>query len=79
MIKINLHKAKQISHSKRREQREKEFAPFDNLISKQIPGSATERAHLERQKIREKYADIQKQIDLSTSPEELKEILNKSL
>ena len=79
MIKINLDKAKIISHEKRRIAREKEFTPYDNIIAKQIPGQSAEEAELARQAIREKYANIQIEIDAAQSPDELKTILNKFL
>ena len=74
MIKINLEKAKNISHNLRRAARSTEFEPLDNIIAKQIPGE-TEQAELERKKIREKYAVFQKQIDDAQTTDELKEIV----
>ena len=74
MISINLDKAKTISHSLRRTARATEFEPHDNLISKQIPGQV-EQAEEERKKIREKYTQIQSQIDQAGSVDELKEII----
>jgi hypothetical protein len=75
MIKINLEKAKEIAHELRREARAREFAPWDEIISKQIPGESLARAEEERQRIREKYDEIQKRIDLAETPEELTEIV----
>ena len=63
MIKINLQKAKNIVHDTRREARSLEFAPYDEVIMKQIPGNDNDAAEAERVKIREKYAQIQEQID----------------
>lgn len=77
MIKINFDKAKNFCHERRRIAREKEFAPYDNVIAKQIPGQSAEEAELARQIIREKYANIQIEIDAAQSLEELKTILNK--
>lgn len=73
MITIDINKAKEISHSKRREARAAEFAPLD--IQATIPTLA-EQAESERQLVRDKYAVIQTQIDESNTVEELKEILS---
>jgi hypothetical protein len=75
MITINLDKAKNIAHDVRRAARAKEFAPYDDLIAKQIPGPAAQ-AEAERVAIREKYAQMQTQLDAAQSPEELKSVLN---
>jgi hypothetical protein len=74
MIKINLEKAKETAHGLMREARAREFAPWDEIISKQIPGESLTSAEEERQRIREKYDEIQKRIDLAETPEELTEI-----
>jgi hypothetical protein len=70
VIKVNLEKARQIGHDIRRKTREIEFGPHDALIAKQIPGAA-EAAEAERQKIREKYAIIQSQIDSAQNVDSL--------
>lgn len=75
MITINLDKAKDIAHDKRRAAREEEFKPYDEVIMKQIPGNDAVVAEAERQKIRDKYAEMQDDIDSASTPEELKEIL----
>lgn len=72
MIVINLDKAKQIAHEKRRAARSEEFAPLD--IKATIPSEATA-AEAERQAIREKYAIMQAEMDSATSTEELKALL----
>ena len=72
MITIDINKAKEISHSKRREVRSVEFAPLD--IQATIPTLA-EQAEAERQLVRDKYADIQAKIDAARNVEELKEII----
>jgi hypothetical protein len=74
-ITINLPKAKLIAHDKRRVMREAEFAPLDEIIAKQIPGKDAAAAEAARQAIRDRYADMQIDIDAATSPEELKTIL----
>ena len=75
MIVINIDKAKAIGHDMRRAARTEEFKPYDDAIAKQIPGQM-EGAEAARQVIREKYAEIQTQIDAANTPEEIKTILN---
>jgi len=72
MITVNMSKAKAIGHDIRREERAKEFAPYD--IEATIPAKAAE-AEAARQKIREKYALIQTEIDAATTPDEIKAAL----
>jgi len=72
MIKININKAKEIGHTIRREQRAEEFKPLDEIISKQIPGTTQEEVEAARQVIREKYSEIQSQIDSAATPEDIK-------
>ena len=74
MITINIDKAKAITHDKRREARAKEFEPYDNIIMKQIPGNDYTQAETKRQEIREKYINIQENIDGCTTSDELKTI-----
>lgn len=76
MITINMDKAKGIAHDLRRAARAKEFEPYDNVIAKQIPGTAFQEAEAARQAIRDKYAQMQARLDEAQSPEELKSILN---
>jgi len=71
-IKINLNKAKEISHNVRRKVRSEEFEPLDNLIAKKIPGTNETTIEAQRQEIRDRYAQIQIQIDQAQTPEELK-------
>jgi len=75
VIKINMDKAKNIAHDMRRAAREKEFAPLDAVIMKQIPGTSAQEAEASRQFIRDKYASIQSQIDAAQTPEEVKAAL----
>ena len=75
MIIININKAKVIAHDMRRLARAKEFEPHDNIIAKQIPGTALQNAEASRQAIREKYTQMQIELDAAQSPEELKNIL----
>ena len=74
MIKIDMTKAKAIAHEARRAARTAEFEPFDNAIAKQIPGQM-DGAEAERQKIREKYAALQAQMDAAQTPDELKALM----
>lgn len=76
MIKVNIDKAKDIAHDKRRAARAAEFAPYDDIIAKRIPGTAEAEAEAARVAIREKYATIQTQIDASTDVETLVSIVN---
>lgn len=75
MIKINLPKAKEIAHEMRRSARAEEFKPYDEVIMKQIPGTAFEEAEAARQAIRDKYTEMQKKIDAAKTPEKIKEAL----
>ncbi len=74
MIKIDMTKAKAIAHEARRAARAAEFEPFDNAIAKQIPGQVNG-AEAERQKIRDKYAALQTQMDAAQTPEQLKALM----
>lgn len=75
MIRINITKAKAIAHEKRRAARGKEFAPLDEVISKQIPGKSAAEAEGARQAVRDKYAVMQTAMDAATTVEELKSLL----
>ena len=76
MITVNLNKAKTISHDKRRDARAKEFAPFDEVIMKQIPGNDAVEAEAARQAIRDKYAQIQADIDSAPGVNEVKFVID---
>ena len=71
-ITINIDKAKNIAHDIRRVARAEEFKPFD--LKATIPSEAVA-AEAARQAIREKYAEIQTQIDTSSDVKALKTIL----
>lgn len=75
MIVVNLDKAKNIAHNIRREAREQEFAPHDAVIAKQIPGKSAAEAEAARQAIRDKYAQVQTQIDAAQDVDSLKEAI----
>lgn len=72
MIAINLDKAKNIAHDKRRAARAEEFKPWD--VKATIPSEQVA-AEAERQKIRDKYAAMQDQIDAAQTAEELKALI----
>jgi hypothetical protein len=69
VITINLDKAKNIAHDKRRIARSAEFAPLD--IKATIPAEA-QAAEAARQVIRDKYATMQTAIDDATTVEQIK-------
>jgi hypothetical protein len=72
MITVNMTKAKAIAHDVRRAKRAAEFAPLD--IQATIPAQAAQ-AEAARQVIRDKYADMQTDIDAAATPQELKSII----
>ncbi len=72
MIKVDLNKAKEIAHDKRRVVREQELQPLDVKVT--IPMYA-EQAELERQVVRDKHAEIQELIDQAKSAEDLKKVI----
>lgn len=71
-IAINLNKAKDIAHDKRRAARSAEFAPLD--LKATIPAEAAA-AEAARQAVREKYAVVQTQIDAAADVGALKTIV----
>ncbi len=75
MISIDISKAKAIAHDARRAARASEFEPYDAIIMKQIPGNDAAAAEAERQKIRDKYAALQIQMDAAQTPEQLKSLM----
>jgi hypothetical protein len=75
MISIDMTKAKDIAHEKRRAARAEEFKPHDEVIMKQIPGVDAQQAEAARQAIREKYASLQAQMDSAQTADELKALL----
>ena len=78
MIRINIDKAKDIAHEKRRAARAEEFKPHDEVIMKQIPGNSAQEAEAARAAIRAKYANMQDDIDAASTPEEIKAALGLS-
>jgi hypothetical protein len=72
MISIDMTKAKDIAHEKRRAARSAEFAPLD--LKATIPAEATA-AEEARQVVRQKYAEIQTNIDAASDVASLKQIV----
>ena len=72
MIQINLNKAKEISHDKRRNKRAELFKHLD--IEATVPVLA-EQAEVKRQILRDEFAAIQTEIDNVESVDQLKVII----
>lgn len=75
-VEVDLVKAKEIGHAIRRTKRSEEFAPYDDVIAKQIPGKDAAKAEEARAAIRSKYDAMQTAIDAATTPDEIKTALN---
>lgn len=75
MISINLTRAKEIAHDRRRAARAAEFAPLDEVIAKRLPDMTIKAAEAERQALRDRYADLQAQIDEAGDTDTLRQIL----
>ena len=75
MITVNLTKAKTIAHDVRRAKRAESFAPFDEVIMKQIPGADTDAAEVSRAAVRTKYATVQTNIDAAADVAALKTVV----
>lgn len=67
-------KAKEAAHEIRRNKRAEEFAPYDEIVAKRIPGQEAQ-AEAARQRIRDKYAQLQTQIDAAQGVEDLRQML----
>ena len=74
-VEQDLDKCKEIGHDHRRQQRADEFAPYDEVIMKQIPGADATAAEEARQQIRDKYVLIQDVIEGASTPDEIKTAL----
>ena len=74
-VDVDLDKAKDIGHDKRRAARAEEFVPHDEVIPKQIPGADAPAAETARQAIRDKYSSIQEAIEDAKTPDEIKAAL----
>ena len=73
MIKIDINKAKEISHDMRRNKRAELFKPLD--IEATVPALVAN-AEAQRQIIRDDFAIIQTKIDAAVTVDALKNILN---
>jgi len=71
-VDVDLDKAKDIGHDKRRAARAEEFAPYDEVIMKQIPGVDAAEAEAARQAIRDKYAAVQDAVNAAKTPDAIK-------
>jgi len=68
-LTVNMTKAKELVHEKRRAKRTQEFAPLD--VQATIPSMAEE-AEAKRQVIRDKFDAIQTKVDEAIDADELK-------
>ena len=75
IVTVDLSKAKEIAHEKRRAMREEEFAPHDAIIMKQIPGADASAAEEARQAIRTKYETLQTSINNARTVDGLKRLI----
>lgn len=71
VVVANVSKSKEIAASIYRAQRASEFAPLDQLISAQIPGTDTAEIERQRQSIRDKYETIQQSIERASTIDEI--------
>lgn len=71
-VDVDVPKAKEITHEKRRAKRAAELAPLD--VEATIPAKAQE-AEAKRQQVRVKHAVLQTSIDAATTPAQLKAII----
>jgi hypothetical protein len=74
-IEHDLDKCKALGHDLRRAARAEEFAPYDDVIAKQIPGADATAAEEARQEIRERYAAMQEAINAAANPDAIKAAL----
>lgn len=75
VINIDMPTAKSIAHDKRRAIREAKFAPYDDIIAKQLPTMSPEAAEQARVAIRAQDATVQADIDAASTPDTLEAIL----
>jgi hypothetical protein len=76
MITVNVDKAKGIAHEVRRAKRAEEFAPLDEQIMKQLPGTDAAAVEAQRQAVRDKYAAVQTTIDSAADVASLKTVVD---
>lgn len=75
MISVDLVKAKDFCHEKRRAIRDSLFEPHDKKISAQIPNLDISLIESQRQSIRDSDAVVQADIDVATDTMQLKSII----
>jgi len=73
-VSVDIPKAKELTHEARRFARDGEMAPFDLKVT--IPDESAA-AEAERVKLRKKYADLQTEIDASSTETALKSVMKK--
>lgn len=76
IIAVDVTKAKNLTHEMRRAKRAAEFAPHDEVISKQIPGTDFTVAETARATIRARYSTIQESIDACSTITSLKAVID---
>ncbi len=77
-VEVDVVKAKETVHDMRRDKREEEFKPLDKSMVIHILDTAKSTPiELERKKVRDKYADIQTDIDNCADEAELRALINK--
>jgi hypothetical protein len=74
-VEHDIDKCKSMAHEIRRQKREEEFKPHDDVIAKQIPGKSATEAEAARQVIRAKYDAIQAAIDAAATVDQIKAAL----
>jgi len=74
-VGINMTKAIEITHMKRRAKRAAAFAPYDDIIAKNIPGQDATAAEAARQSIRDADAIVQTNIDACVDEAGLRAII----
>lgn len=73
-VSVDIPKAKELTHEARRFARDGEMAPFDLKVT--IPDESAA-AEAERVKLRKKYANLQTEIDASSTETALKSVMKK--
>lgn len=74
-VSVDINKAKDLAHARRRQAREEAFRPYDEIIAKRIPGTDEAAAEAAREAVREKFNQIQQRIDSAKDVAGLKLIL----
>lgn len=73
-LTVDLARARDIAHQLRRWERDAAFRPWDDIVARQIPGRTGE-AELARERIRQRDAELQREIDAATSAQQLMALL----